>query len=60
MTWAGLLVLACSGLTLWALLPRNGKTRRLVGTEFEPYVAAVIVVGVGVGICMIFAGLTGF
>ena len=38
-------------------LPRGGKTHRLVGTEFEPYVAVAFCAGTALSLTMIFSGL---
>ena len=57
LVWLGVLVLLATGMVLAYLLPRHGKTHRLVGTEFEPYVAVALVASFAVGFCMIFSGL---
>jgi len=59
LAWTGVLVLIVTGAVFALCLPRNGKTHRLVGTEFEPYVAVALVAGIALGFSMVFSGLTG-
>lgn len=53
----GVMVLLITvGLFLYCL-PRGGKLHRLVGTEFEPYVAVAIVTGVAVSLVLMLSGI---
>lgn len=52
----GLVVLGLAGAAFWACLPRGGRTHRLVGTEFEPYVAVAFCAAVALGFTMLLSG----
>jgi hypothetical protein len=52
----GLDPLAHHRAVFWYCLPRGGKTHRLVGIEFESYVAVAFVIAFTVGFCLIFSG----
>lgn len=56
---SGLVVLIVTiGLFIF-LLPRGGKTHRLVGTEAEPYVAVLITAGVALSFTLTLSGILG-
>jgi hypothetical protein len=40
-------------LLFWRVLPRNGKVHRIVGTQWEPYLAILFVGGVGLGLGLV-------
>ena len=52
----GVVLLSALGIFLYCL-PRGGKTHRLVGTEFEPYVAVAIVAGLAVSFVLMLSGV---
>jgi hypothetical protein len=52
----GIVVLVATAATFAALLPRGGKTYRLAGTEFEPYVGVAFTAAVALGCTMALAG----
>jgi hypothetical protein len=45
----GLAILIVTAVLFWRVLPRNGKTHRLVGTEWEPYFVILFVMGASLG-----------
>ena len=53
---AGVVVLVATALVFVALLPRGGKTYRLAGTEFEPYVGVAFTAAVALGCTMALSG----
>jgi hypothetical protein len=53
---AGVVVLIVTAAVFFALLPRNGRTYRLAGTEFEPYVGVVFTAAVALGCTMSLSG----
>jgi hypothetical protein len=54
---AGLVVWLATAVLLWFYLPRGGRTRRFVGTDFGPYVTVAFVTAIAVGFCLIFSGV---
>jgi hypothetical protein len=46
----GLAILAVTGFLFVGALPKNGKTHRLVGTQWEPYFAITFVGGAALGV----------
>lgn len=52
----GVVVLVATVVVFAALLPRGGKTYRLAGTEFEPYVGVAFTAAVALGCTMTLAG----
>jgi hypothetical protein len=52
----GLVVILATLVALVAMLPRGGNTHRLVGTEFEPYVAVAFTAAIALGITMMLSG----
>jgi hypothetical protein len=57
---AGIVVIAITGAVFAALLPRGGKTYRLAGTEFEPYVGVAFTAAVALGCTMALSGAINF
>jgi hypothetical protein len=53
---AGVVVLVMTVVAFAALLPRGGKTYRLVGTEFEPYVGVAFTAAIALGCTMALSG----
>jgi hypothetical protein len=53
---AGVAVLMATAATFVALLPRGGKTYRLAGSEFEPYVGVAFTAAVALGCTMTLSG----
>jgi hypothetical protein len=53
---AGLVVFAITAIVFIMCLPRGGKTHRLVGTEWEPYVGVAFCAGVALSFTMILSG----
>jgi hypothetical protein len=54
---AGLALVAISFGAFWASLPRNGKTARFVGTEWEGYIVAAFIAVFGTGLVLLVGGL---
>jgi hypothetical protein len=52
----GIAVIVAAIATLVAMLPRGGKTHRLVGTEFEPYVGVAFTAAIALGFTMVLSG----
>jgi hypothetical protein len=52
----GVVVLALTALTFFALLPRGESVYRLAGTEFEPYVGVAFTAAVALGFTMALSG----
>ena len=46
-------IVGLTALLFWRVLPRNGKTHFLVGTQWEPYFAILFVGGAALGFGMI-------
>ena len=46
----GIGILSITAFLFVGVLPKNGKTHRLVGTQWEPYFAIVFVGGAALGI----------
>ena len=53
----GLLVFAVASVLFWRCLPRDGKTHRFVGTEWEPYIGVAFTSGAALGFTMILSGV---
>jgi hypothetical protein len=53
----GVVVLLLTILVFWRCLPRGGKTHRLVGTEWEPYVGVAFCTAFALSFTMILSGL---
>lgn len=53
---AGVVVLASTAALFAALLPRGGKTYRLAGTAFEPYIGVAFTSAVALGFTMTLSG----
>ncbi len=53
----GIVVLLLTVAVFVGLLPRGGQTHRLVGTEWEPYVAVGICSGTALGLTMLLSGV---
>ncbi len=53
---SGVVVFVLTGITFWYCLPRDGKTHRLVGTEWEPYVGVAFCTAVALGFTMMLSG----
>jgi len=54
---SGLALVAISVGAFWASLPRNDKTAKFVGTEWEGYIVAGFVGLLGIGAVMAISGL---
>ena len=52
----GVVVLVVTAAVFAALLPRGGRTYRLAGTEFEPYVGVAFTAAVALGCTMALSG----
>jgi len=57
---AGVAVLVVTAVAFVALMPRGGKTYRLAGTEFEPYVGVAFTSAVALGFTMALSGAINF
>jgi hypothetical protein len=53
---AGAVLLVLTALTFWYCLPRDGRTHRLVGTEWEPYVAVAFCAAVALSSTLMLSG----
>ena len=53
----GVAVMVVTVLVFWKCLPRDGKTHRLVGTEWEPYVGVAFCSAFALGFTMILSVL---
>jgi hypothetical protein len=56
----GVVVLVVTAATFAALLPRGGKTYRLAGSEFEPYVGVAFTAAIALGCTMTLAGIINY
>jgi hypothetical protein len=56
-TVAGLIVLIATSVVFWLCLPVDGRTHRLVGTAWEPYVAVAFCGGIALSFTMVLAGV---
>ena len=54
---AGIVVFAITAALFVYCLPRDGKTHRFVGTEYEPYVAVAFTAGVALGFTAILSAI---
>jgi hypothetical protein len=54
---AGLAVFVATSVLFRRLMPRDGKTHRLVGTEWEPYVAVAFCAGFALSFTMILSAV---
>jgi len=54
---AGAVVFAVTGGVFWYCLAKDGKTHRLVGTEWEPYVGVAFCAAVALSFTMMLSGL---
>jgi hypothetical protein len=50
---SGIVVLAVTAVVFWSCLPRDGKTHRLVDTEWEPYVGVAFCSAIALGLTMV-------
>ena len=53
----GVVVFLITGLVFWYCLPRGGRTHRLVGTEWEPYVGVAFCAAIALSFTMMLSGL---
>jgi len=53
----GIVVFVLSVMLFWKLLPTDGRVHRLIGTEYEPYLAVSVVFGAAVGLTLGLAGI---
>jgi hypothetical protein len=56
---AGILCFIVTGVVFWRCLPRDGKTHRLVDTEWEPYVGVAFCSGFALAFTMMLSGVLG-
>jgi hypothetical protein len=54
---SGLAVFLVTAIVFWLCLPRGGRLHRLVGTEWEPYVAVAFCAGVALSLTMTLSGV---
>ena len=52
----GLVIFILTAIVFWYCLPRDGKTHRFVGTEFEPYVGVAFCAAIALSITMLLSG----
>ena len=53
---AGIGVFIVTAIVFWYCLPRDGKTHRFVGTEFEPYVGVAFCSAIALSLTMLISG----
>jgi hypothetical protein len=53
----GVAVAIITGIVFWRCLPRDGKTHRFVGTEWEPYIGVAFCAGFALGFTMMLSGV---
>jgi hypothetical protein len=53
----GVAVTIITGIVFWRCLPRDGKTHRFVGTEWEPYIGVAFCAGFALGFTMMLSGV---
>lgn len=53
----GIAIFLITGAVFWMCLPRGGKTHRLVGTEWEPYVGVAFCTAVALSCTMMLSGV---
>jgi hypothetical protein len=53
----GAVVFVLTAIVFWYCLPRDGKTHRLVGTEWEPYVGVAFCSAVALSFTMMLSGV---
>jgi hypothetical protein len=53
---AGAVVFVLTAFTFWYCLPRDGRTHRFVGTEWEPYVGVAFCAAVALACTMLLSG----
>jgi hypothetical protein len=53
----GVAVTIITGIVFWRCLPRDGKTHRFVGTEWEPYVGVAFCAGFALGFTMMLSSV---
>ncbi len=54
---SGVVVLAATIFVFIFMMPRGGKVHRLVGTEWEPYVAVAFTAAVALGFTLTLSGV---
>jgi hypothetical protein len=52
----GIVIFVATAVVFWYCLPRDGKTHRFVGTEWEPYVGVAFCSAVALSLTMLFSG----
>jgi hypothetical protein len=52
----GCAMLLATALAFWSMRPVDGKVRSWIAPALEPYIAVALVLGLGVGLVMIFIG----
>lgn len=57
---AGVVVFLLTVAAFWALLPRDNRTHRFVGTELEPYVAVALTGMVALSFTLILSGIISY
>ena len=54
---AGTVILVVTAIVFWYCLPRDGKTHRFVGTEWEPYVGVAFCSAIALSLTMLLSGV---
>ena len=52
----GIVIFVLTAMAFWSCLPRDGKTHRFVGTEWEPYVGVAFCSGIALSVTMLLSG----
>ena len=52
----GIAIFVVTAIVFWYCLPRDGKTHRFVGTEFEPYVGVAFCSAIALSLTMLVSG----
>ena len=52
----GVGIFILTAISFWYCLPRDGKTHRFVGTEFEPYVGVAFCSAIALSLTMLISG----
>ena len=53
---SGVGIFILTAIAFWYCLPRDGKTHRFVGTEFEPYVGVAFCSAIALSLTMLVSG----
>jgi hypothetical protein len=52
----GFIIFILTAIVFWYCLPRDGKTHRFVGTEWEPYVSVAFCSAIALSLTMFISG----